>query len=400
MRISWCLRTGLLAALCLVLPLSSQAADPNVAAGLQPYVDKNILAGAVVMVASPDKVLATETVGYADREGKVPMKADQLFWIASMSKPMTAAALMMLVDEKKVDLDAPVAKYLPEFSRVTIASQGDKSQPPFHQPKNTMTVRDLLRHSSGMPFKSSVEEPTLDRLHLEDAVRSYVMTPLIYEPGTKHVYSNAGINTAGRIIEVVSGMPYEDFMEKRLFAPLGMKDTTFRPTEEQVKRLAKSYRPNKENNGLVETPVTQLQYPLTDRNRQPMPAGGLFSTAADVTAFCQMVLRGGTTSDGKRILSEASVREMTATQTGNINKGKGEGGYGLGWSTSRMSKGSSGPVVAGPCGHGGAYSTNMWIDPDRKLITVYMVAHAGYPGKEGGAIRPTFEKAAQDAFAK
>jgi CubicO group peptidase (beta-lactamase class C family) len=329
------------------------------------------------------------------------MQDNNMFWIASMSKPMTAAGLMILVDEKKVDLDAPVEKYLPEFKSHMMVLFSDNENALLRRPKRPSTVRDLLRHTSGMPFKSDLEDPTLDRFTLRDGVRSYVMTPLQYEPGTKHSYSNAGINTAGRIIEVISKMPYEEFMEKRLFVPLGMKDTTFWPNEEQLKRLAKSYRPNKENNGLTETNLGQLQYPLSDHKRQPMPAGGYFSTAADVAAFGQMLLRGGKTADGKQLLSEASVRAMTSTQTGDIiNKGKGEGGYGLGLSTTRMSKGESGPVVAGPCGHGGAYSTNLWIDPDNKLVTVFMVQHAGFPGNEGGIIRQTFEQAAAKEFGK
>ena len=386
------------AALVLVPTQQTVAAEPKVSAGLLPFVEKNSLAGAVVLVASPDKVLAIESVGYADREKKRPMQDNDLFWIASMSKPMTAAALMMLVDEKKVDLDSPVENYLPEFKGQMMMIKGEKES---QQPKRPPTVRDLLRHTSGMPFRSDIEEPTLDRFSLSDGAKSYAKTPLQYEPGTKHVYSNAGINTAGRIIEVVSGMPYEEFMEKRLFAPLGMKDTTCVPNEAQLKRLAKSYRPNKENNGLLETTVGQLRYPLSDLTRKPMPAGGYFSTAIDVAAFGQMVLRGGTTPEGKRILSEASVREMTSTQTGDIlNKGKGEGGYGLGFSTSRMSKGETGPVVAGPCGHGGAYATNLWIDPDRQLVTVFMVQHAGFPNNEGGKIRQTFEQAAVKAFGK
>jgi len=389
------------AGLTVVIGLPLRAADPRVSDGLQPFVEKGTLAGAVVLVASPDKVLATETVGYADRDAKTPMQPDNLFWIASMSKPITAAALMMLVDEKKVELDAPVEKYLPEFSTQMLVVEKDKEHVLLRRPKRLPIVRDLLRHTSGMPFQSALENPTLDRFSLRDGVRSYAMTPLQYEPGTEYAYSNAGINTAGRIIEVVSKLPYEEFLEKRLFAPLGMKDTTFWPNEEQVKRLAKSYKPNKENNGLTEMPIGQLQYPLTDRKRQPMPAGGLFATAADVTAFCQMILRGGTTADGKRILSEASIREMTSIQTEDIlNKKKGEKDYGLGFSTTRMSKGESGPVVAGPCGHGGAYSTNMWIDPDRKLITIFMVQHAGFPNNDGGKIRSTFEQAAVAAFGK
>ena len=381
-------------------PLLLPAAEPRIADSLQPFVDNNILAGAVTLVASRDKVLSLEAVGYADVGAKTPMKTDDLFWIASMSKPMTATAFMMLVDEGKVKLDDPVEKYLPEFKGQWLIAEQDNDHMLLKKPKHPITIRNILSHTSGMAFKSKMEEPTLDRLPLRDAVASYAMTPLQYEPDSKYQYANAGVNTAGRIIEVVSGMPYEDFMQKRLFEPLGMKDTTFWPTEEQVRRLAKSYKPGKDNKGLEETTVTQLTYPLTDRKRQPMPAGGLFSTASDVGVFCQMVLNGGT-YQGKRYLSGEAMRQMTSTQTGDLlNGGKGENGYGLGWSTSRKSHGDAGPVIPGPCGHGGAYSTNMWIDPERGLITVYMVQHAGYPGMDGGKVRAAFEKAAVDAFAK
>ena len=380
------------------LPLG--AAEPRIADSLQPFVDSHTLAGAVTLVASRDKVLSLEAVGYADVAAKTPMKTDNLFWIASMSKPMTATAFMMLVDEGKVKLDDPVEKYLPEFKGQWLPRSRARTRCCCKKPSHPITVRNILSHTSGLPFKSKAEEPTLDALPLRDAVRSYAEAPLIFDPDSKYQYANAGINTAGRIIEVVSGMPYEDFMQKRLFDPLGMKDTTFWPSEEQVKRLAKSYKPGKDNMGLEEITITQLHYPLTDRKRQPMPAGGLFSTASDVGVFCQMVLNGGT-FQGKKYLSEDAVRQMTSTQTGDLlNQGKGENGYGLGWQTSRQSRGETGPVIPGPCGHGGAYATNMWIDPERGLITVYMVQHAGYPGKDGGKVRGAFEKAAVDAFGK
>src|SRR5262249_51455558 len=139
--------------------------------------------------------------------------------------------------------------------------------------------------------------------------------PLRTEPGTKYAYSNAGINIGGRLIEVLSGMPYEDFLDKRLFEPLGMKDTTFWPNEEQVPRLAKAYKPNAAKDGLDETKIGQLRYPLSKRaGRYPMPGGGLFSTAADVGRFCRMLLNGGTL-DGKRVLSEDSVKAMSTRQT-------------------------------------------------------------------------------------
>ena len=232
---------------------------------------------------------------------------------------------------------------------------------------------------------------------MREAVHSYALTPLQFDPGSQYQYSNAGVNTAGRIIEVVSGMPYEEYMQKRLFDPLGMKDTTFRPTEEQVKRLAKSYKPDKENKGLEETTIGQCYYPLSDPKRQPFPAGGLFSTASDVGVFCQMILNGGTYK-GKKYLSEDAVREMTSTQTGDlIEQGQRRERLRSGLADEPKTRGDA--VIPGPCGHGGAYSTNLWIDPDKQLITVYMVQHAGFPG-DGGQARGAFEKAAGEAFRK
>jgi CubicO group peptidase (beta-lactamase class C family) len=322
------------------------------------------------------------------------MRPDTLFWIASQSKPITATALMMLVDEGKVRLDDPVDKYLPEFRYQWVAVERDPGHILLKRPNQRVNVRHILSHTSGLPFASALERPTLDGLPLRVAAGSYAMTPLQWEPGTKYQYSNAGINTAGRIIEVGGGIPYEEFLERRLFGPLGMKDTTFRPNAEQVSRLAKSYKLRADGTGLEEITIGQLRYPLDDRSRQPMPAGGLFSTAADVGRFCQMILNGGV-YDGRRYLSEGSITEMTSRQTGDSLKEN----YGLGWATTGGRRESGGPTIAGPCGHGGAYATNMWIDPRRGLITVYMVQYAG-PGEEGGKMRSAFMKAAEDAFGK
>jgi CubicO group peptidase (beta-lactamase class C family) len=308
------------------------------------------------------------------------MRANTLFWIASQSKPITAAALMMLVDEGKVRVDDPVAKYLPEFKDQWVVGEKDQDHVLLRRPTHPITIRNLLTHTSGMPFASALETPTLDMLPLRDAVRSYAITPLQFEPDSKWQYSNASINTAGRIIEVVSGMPYEEFLDKRLFAPLGMKDTTFWPSEEQLTRLAKSYRPNKEKTGLEEMKISQLTYPLNDRRRQPMPAGGLFSTAGDVARFCQMVLAGGV-YNGKRYLSEDAVKQMTSKQTGDLKND-----WGLGWATG-----------GGSFGHGGAHATNMTINAKRGLITVWMVQHSGFPG-DGGKSHGAFKKAAEELF--
>ncbi len=370
---------------------SSAESPKGIAASLQPFVDSHTLAGAVTLVASKDKVLSLEAVGYADLAAKKPMRTDNLFWIASMSKPITAAALMMLVDEGKVRVDDPVEKYLPEFQGQMLAVEQDQDHVLLKKPAHPITVKNILSHTSGLPFMSRVERK-IDQFPLDEAVVTYALMPLKFEPGTKYDYSNAGINTAGRIIEVVSGMRYEDFLDSRLFQPLGMKDTTFWPNDQQVQRLAKSYRPNADKTGLEETLVGQCRYPLSDRRRGPSPAGGLFSTAADVSLFCRMVLNGGT-YQGKHYLSPAAVQQMTSTQTDH-------GNYGFGWSTTCKAHGKPEAANLSPCGHGGAYSTNMWIDPEHQLVTVFMVQHAGYPGKDGGKILPAFKKAAEELFAK
>jgi CubicO group peptidase (beta-lactamase class C family) len=373
---------ALLLRLCFA-PADDPATSKSVASVLQPFVDRHALAGTVALVADKDKVLSLEAVGYADVAAKKPMSPDSVFWIASQTKSVTATALMMLMDEGKVKLDDPVEKYLPEFKDQWQKAYGDGQMQLLKKPNRPMTVRHLLSHTSGMPFKSALEEPTLDLLPLHLAVRSYAMTPLDFEPGAKSFqYSNAGINTAGRIIEIVSRMPYELFLDKRLFQPLGMKDTTFWPNEEQIKRLAKSYKPNVDKSDLVEYEIAQLKYPLSDRSRQPMPAGGLFSTASDIGRFCQMVLNGGKWR-GKRYLSEKAIKQMATPQIGDPAKG----GYGLGWSTHGN----------GVFGHGGAHATNMTIDPRRGLITVFMVQHAGFP-KDGAKSHGAFQKAALERF--
>ncbi len=372
-----------LAALAAAAPAWAEDAGKGIAASLQPFVDSHALAGAVTLVASKDAVLATQAVGCSDLAAKTPMAPDDLFWIASMSKPMTAAALMMLVDEGKVDVEADVAKYLPEFNGQMLVAEHTDERTVLRKPAHPIKVREILSHTSGLPFMSRLEPGRVDTMSLREAVISYAMTPLKTEPGSAYDYSNAGINTAGRIVEVVSGMPYEEFMQQRLFAPLGMKDTTLWPSEEQLKRLAKSYKPNAEKNGLEEIRISQLTYPLSDHHRGPSPAGGYFSTAADMAQFGRMILAGGTFL-GHRYLSEAAIKTMTSKQTGALPNG-----YGFGWS-----------VDNDGCGHGGAYATDLWLDLPHQLVMVYLVQHAGYAGADGHAILHAFRKSAVAAFAK
>jgi len=387
----------MLALFAMVAQPMGTAGEPAVVGVLKPFVDEGTLAGAVTLVATTDGVLDLDAVGWAAVAAKTPMRTDAVFWIASMSKPITASALMMLVDEGKVALDDPVEKYLPEFRGQMVAVERDADHVLLKPPAHPITVRQVLSHTSGLPFQSPLEAGKVDTLSLREAVLTYALGPLSFEPGARFDYSNAGSNVAGRIIEVVSGMPYETFLQHRLFDPLGMKDTTFWPTDAQVKRLAKSYKPGPDNQGLEEMPIDQMTYPLTDRHRGPSAGGGLFSTAEDVSRFGRMILGGGVFG-GRRYLSEAAVRQMTSTQTGRIlDPTRGEEGYGLGWATTRP---ATDAVIPGPCNHGGAYATNLAIDPAHGLVMVFMVQHAGFPNGKGEKVLPAFQGAAKALAAK
>lgn len=349
---------------------------------LKPVIAKHQLAGAVTLVADKEKILALDAVGAADVAAKQPMTTDTIFWIASMSKPMTTTAFMMLVDEGKVSLDDLVEKYLPEFKDVMVLAEKDGGHMLLRKPAHPVLVRNVLSHTSGIVPRSPLE-PQIDILPLRENVRVYPLVPLHFEPGTKYEYSNGGINTAGRIIEVISGMKYEDFMQKRLFDPLGMTDTTFWPSEAQMERGAKSYKADKDKTGIEETTVNQLTYPLTNRTRAPCPAGGLFSTATDCAKFCQMLLNGGEYK-GTRLLSAEGVKQLTRRQTpAEVTQS-----YGFGFS-----------VTPDSFGHGGAYATNMNVDTKRGLITVWMVQNSGFP-KDWPNAQAMFKRWAERRFGR
>lgn len=364
---------------------AEDAVSGNIVAAIKPYVERKELAGAVMLAASKETVYTTEAVGWANIESQRPMQKDSMFWIASQSKPITAVAVMMLVDEGKIQLDDPIAKYLPEFGATQVMAYKSDDLRLLKRPASQITIRQTLAHTSGMPFRSGLETPTLDLFPLKARVLSYAMTPLDSEPGTKYQYSNAGINTAARIIEVVTKQSFEQFLDERLLRPLGMTDTTFWPTEEQVARIATAYKPRTNKQGLEATPIEQLYYPLTDRTqRAPMPAGGLFGTAHDLARFYRMLLNDGEL-DGKRYLSPAAVKELTTKQTPADVKEN----YGLGFSVGDN----------GHFNHGGAYSTLSSGERGRNLILVWLVQHAGYPG-EGEKAHGQFRELATKAYSK
>lgn len=374
----------LIAILFASLLVAAPAVEPSheVIASLRPYVATQALAGAVTLVVDQERVLSHQAIGMADVARRQEMPTDALFWIASMSKPLTATVVMMLVEDGLIDLDAPVARYLPEFARLVVAATGGK-QPMPRQATRVMTVRQLLCHTSGLPFFNPEECGKVDGRAISESASASAKQPLAFEPGTGWSYSNAGIKVAGRIIEVVTGKPFEEVMRERLFDPLGMVDTTSFPTAAQLARLAKAYKPNFFGTALVEIPIRYLTYPLDAPTRFACPGGGFFSTAADLGRFARMFLRAGEL-DGRRYLTAATVQQMTTTQTGALNVG-----FGLGFG-----------LPNNDYGHGGAYNTDLWFNTKHGLATVFLVQHEAFLKADGEDIRMAFKQAAVETFTR
>lgn len=329
----------------------------SIGSKLQHYVDEEVLAGAVLLIADKTQVLSLEAIGWADIAEKKPMKVDSTFWVASMTKPVTGVALMMVVDDGLVSIEDPVEKYIPEFRNLKVL-QPDGS---LTTPRHPISIREVLTHTSGMRFLNSKDRQIIDSVPLKESVQNALLEPLLYEPGTKYSYSNEGTDTAGLIVEIVSGQPFEQFLQERLFTPLGMVDTTFNPSSAQVERLAKTYAATEDKKGLQETRIAYLTYPLDGPGRHPAPGGGLFSTARDMGRFGQMLLNGGTFED-KTYLSKESVHAMTTKQTGD----EVEDIYGL--SIGASADGRS-------FGHGGALRTNLGVEGG--IVRVILVQQLG-----------------------
>ena len=377
----------LAAALVVPFGLMLHAAElpelPAVAEALRPFVERQEVAGAVTLVAAPDRLLHLSAVGLADVAAGRPARPDTIYWIASMTKPVTAAAVLMLQDEGKLSVDDPVATYIPEFASIKTRDGKPAS----------LTLKDLLTHTSGLAEATPQEAAAA--LTLSDLIPAFTSKPLQFEPRTRWQYCQSGINTLGRIVEVVSGQPLPDFFKARLFAPLGMKDTTFYPSAEQCARLAKPYV--REGGALKETAFRHGIDPARG-DRYPAANGGLFSTATDYARFCQMLLNRGTL-DGRRFLKPESVALMTRVHSGALKTGFTDGnGWGLGVCVVREPQGVTAALSPGSYGHGGAFGTQAWIDPVRQRAYILMVQRADFPNSDASDVRRAFQDAAAAAL--
>ena len=364
---------------------------PGVGAAMQEMVAKNEIAGAVTVVVTKDKVLHLEGSGLADVAAKRAMTPETMFWIASMTKPVTGAAVLMLQDEGKLHAGDPVAKYLPEFAEL---------KTPSGKPAN-LTIAQLLTHTSGL---GEAGGPGAEKARtLADLVPLWLAVPMQYEPGEKWKYTQSGINAAARIVEVVSGLSFDAFLAQRLFVPLGMKDTTFYMTDAQRARLATAYA---KNGDALDAVPPRAGYEGT-RVRPPQGNGGLYSTPRDYARFCQMLLAGGTL-EGRRYLSADAMKFLTTPQTGDLptgffqNDGRGANyGWSLGVCILRTPhEGVAAMLSPGTFGHGGAWGTQAWIDPVKGVAYVLMVQRANFPNSDASEVRRAFQHAAAKALGK
>jgi CubicO group peptidase (beta-lactamase class C family) len=361
-------------ALCAAtMPVHSAGTFDLIAPKMQAFVDKGEAAGIVTLIASKDKILHLGAVGKTDLAGSRQMRTDDLFWIASMSKPITAACIGMLVEEGKLAFDDPVAKYLPEFAGKLI------------------TLRQVLTHTSGLPDVNS-RDP---HLTLAETSKRIAQEPLAFQPGSRWSYSTAGLDVMGRVVEVVSGMPFDRFLQTRVFDPLGMKDTSFWITAQKYPRMARPYRWVPADSKLQETTISFMYgTDVTDRQRPPLGGAGLFSTAEDMARFYQMMLNQGR-AGGRRLLTPDTVAELTRKQTGDLRARPGMP-WGLGFCVVEDPSAMEANKILSPgsFGHGGAYSTQSWADPAKNLIWIVMFERTGKGNGDNSDVRIAFQEAA------
>lgn len=357
-----------------------------IAPRMQAFVDRGEIAGVVALIASRDRILYLNAFGKSDLSKDRRMHADDIFWIASMSKPITAVCIGILADEGKLSFNDPLAKHLPEFADVMVRENGE-----LVKPVRPITLRDVLTHTSGIG-EMTTRDP---HLTLAETSRKLAQQPLRFQPGSRWAYSTAGMDIMGRVVEVVSGMPFDRFLQERVLNPLGMTDTSFWIAPEKESRWAHSYRWNTQSSSLEETAIPYLyKTAVTDRERPPLGGAGLFSTAGDIARFYQAMLNLGT-RNGRRILKPETVAEMTRAQTGKLRARPGMP-WGLGFCVVEDPSQMAANSILSPTsfGHGGAFSTQSWADPSKNLIWVLMFERDGKGNPDNSDVRIAFQESA------
>lgn len=359
----------------------------RIASTVQRSINDQRIAGAVTLVARRGHIVWLKAQGSADREAGKPMRTDSLFRICSMTKPITSLAVMILYEEGRFLLSDPVSKYLPEFKNSKILVKPASGAPYSIPATKEITIRDLLRHTSGITYHwNSDLGPAYKTAGVahgllpfdgtnEDSVNRLAALPLLFNPGDRWEYS-LGVDVLGRLVEVVSGKPLDEFFRTRIFEPLGMKDTYFYPPDNKLERLAAAYT-YYSGKGLARFPDTPIaedsfvysaDYPYRGPKKLFSGGAGLVSTAEDYARFCQMMLDGGK-AGGLRLMSRKSVELMTHDQLGSI---KPDQDFGLGFEV--MGLKAPLPELGSPGEYhwGGFFYTAFSIDPKEQMIVIFM----------------------------
>jgi CubicO group peptidase (beta-lactamase class C family) len=364
---------------------------------VQQYIDAKQISGAVTMVSRKGRVAHFEAQGLMDIESKTAMKKDAIFRMASMSKPVTGVAILMLMEEGKLRLTDPVSRFIPEFKNPKVAmlknaaqapAAGGRGQAPppeiYTVPaERELTIRDLMTHTNGLETggAGSREGARMSPRDTGSTLAKYVPTlgavPLDFQPGTQWRYSAlAGIETLGRIVEIASGLTFDQFLKQRIFDPLGMKDTAFFPTDDRMPRVVTLYERKDGGLSRIDTPSWLATKTLFSGG------GGLWSTAEDYMAFGQMLVNGGVLN-GKRLLSPRTVDLMASNHVGDLfstanarNKGMG---FGLTVEVVLDNVAANRRESIGSFGWDGAFGTHFWVDRKEQLVGLLMVQESTGP---------------------
>jgi CubicO group peptidase (beta-lactamase class C family) len=366
--------------------LSAQRLE-RIGAAMQKSIDEGRVAGTVTLVARKGKAAWFKAQGMMDKEAGKAMAPDAIFRICSMTKPITSTAVMMLYEEGRFLLNDPVSKYIPEFKNMKVLAKTPSGQTYSIPATREITIKHLLTHTAGLTYQWN---PDLGPLYRDanvahgliqyngkigDSIKALAGLPLLFNPGDKFEYS-LSIDALGYLVEVVSGMPLDEFFKKRIFDPLGMKDTCFFLPDDKVARLATAYTwyDGKGLNRFPEKPIVEgafsysADYPYRGPKSLFAGGAGLCSTAADYARFCQMILNGGQL-DGARLLSRKTVELMTHDQLGKISA---DSGFGLGFGVNGVKTPLEEVGSPGNFGWGGFYFTQFVIDPREQLIGIFM----------------------------
>jgi CubicO group peptidase (beta-lactamase class C family) len=335
------------------------------------------MSGAAAVVMRKGKVIYQTYQGVMDLESKRPVTSDTMFRVASMTKPVTSVAIMMMIEEGKVHLNDPVSRYIPEFKSLKVAvPSGPAGQFYTMPPAREVTVKDLLTHVSGLS-SGTMSNSTVQAVarkqgeKLADYIPRLGTTALEFQPGTRWAYSaQAGHDTLGRIVEIASGMPLDKFFQSRIFDPLGMKDIAFWPAEANWPRVASVY---------------SLQQGKLNKNNNPngmssnvyfMGSGGLISTPLDYLPFGAMLAAGGT-FNGKTVMGKKTIEMMSAMHVPDTLPGRGAGeGYGLGVRVVTDHAKNGTMLSNGTYGWSGVYGTHFFVDPVENIVGVFMAQTA------------------------